>query len=67
MRWLVLWAIGGMGGGAAGVLELPDHHMLLLQFDQAGMLRLEHAMRPEGTSYGDALRRFATPAEASAP
>jgi hypothetical protein len=62
VRWLVLWLIGGRGGGAAGAFELPDHHMLILRFDQAGILRrAEHALRPEGTSYGAFLRQWATP------
>lgn len=62
VRWVVLWLIGGRGGAAAGAFELPDHHMLILRFDQAGILRrAEHALRPEGTSYGTFLRQWATP------
>lgn len=62
VRWIVLWLVGGPGGGAGGVLELPEHHMLLLQFGPDGVLRrTEHARRPDGVSYGAFLRRWAAP------
>lgn len=60
VRMVVLWVLAGAGRAAGGVLELPEHHLLLLRFDAAGVLRrIEHAARPPGVSYGDVLRGWA--------
>jgi len=60
VQWLLVWVVGGAGRGAIGGMELPVHHMLLLQFDAAGILqRAEHAERPPGVGYGAFLRSWA--------
>ena len=59
VRWMLFWAAGGYGGGAAGLADLPDHHMVLAQGAPDGVVRrLTHAERPLGEGYGDFLRRW---------
>jgi hypothetical protein len=60
VQWLLLWMVAGAGRAATGGMELPVHHMLLLQFGAAGILqRAEHAERPAGVGYGAFLRTWA--------
>lgn len=64
-RWdmrqgVLLWAAGGMSGGAtaggAGMTDIPKHYLLLLQVDGTGqLLRFERTVRPLMQSLPDFL------------
>jgi len=56
----LLWAAGGGYSGAVGVLDVPTHYMLLLQFDLNDRVsRAERCVRPALTRYGTFLREWA--------
>lgn len=55
-KMLVFWAIGGQGGGDAGVCDIPRHHVLLVQFDETDRVaRVGVTVRRSGEHLGDHL------------
>lgn len=49
---ILFWATGGGYTGAAGALDIPKHHVLLIQFDEQDIVqRFEHAIRPLHKSF----------------
>jgi hypothetical protein len=60
MRWGVLvWAVGGYGVGYAGITDIPTHHLLLMEFDDAWRLRRsERVVREERTPYSECLLQW---------
>ena len=56
----LLWILAGGMRAAAGVIDVPTHYMLLVQFDEKGMVsRAERCVRPAMASYGAFLREWA--------
>jgi hypothetical protein len=57
VNMLLFWA---MTGGANALTEVSTHHLLLIQFDAAGVvLRAERTTRPGDASFGAFLRSWA--------
>jgi outer membrane protein assembly factor BamE (lipoprotein component of BamABCDE complex) len=53
---VLLWAVGGYGGGTGGIADIPKQYHLLIQFDEQGRVqRFERAVRPLTQSYIDFL------------
>jgi outer membrane protein assembly factor BamE (lipoprotein component of BamABCDE complex) len=38
-RGVLLWAVGGPYVGHAGITDIPAHHVLIIEFDDAGRVR----------------------------
>ena len=56
---ILIWAVGAYYSGAAGMLDIPKHYMLLIQLDdQDRVQRFERAVRPPYKSYGDFLKEW---------
>ncbi|MFN9078392.1 MAG: hypothetical protein ACK5WX_13310 [bacterium] len=53
---ILIWAVGGYTVGAAGITDIPAHHLLIMEFDESWTLRrYEHATRDLMKSYPDFL------------
>ncbi len=56
----ILWMLAGRGAGAAGLMDVPTHYLLLIQLDAAGVVRrAERCIRPLQQDYGSFLRAWA--------
>jgi hypothetical protein len=62
---ILIWAIGAHYSGAAGISDIPSHHMLLVRFDdQDRVQHFERAVRPPFKSYGDFLKEWIADSDA---
>ncbi len=58
-RGILFWAVGGGYSGAAGITEIPNQHVLLIQLDrQDRVRRFESVVRPPLKSYGDFIKEW---------
>jgi outer membrane protein assembly factor BamE (lipoprotein component of BamABCDE complex) len=56
---VLFWAVGGGYSGAAGLADIPSHHVLLIQFDRRDRVRrFESVVRPPLKPYGDFLKEW---------
>lgn len=57
---VLIWAVGGGYSGAAGVTDLLERNVFLIEFDDSDYVRrFEKSERPIFQSYGDFLREWA--------
>lgn len=58
-KGVLIWAVGGGYSGAAGVENIEQRQMLLIQFDaKDSVKRFEKVTRPAFTPYGDFLKQW---------
>ncbi len=56
----VLWVLAGHLAAAAGVVDVPTHYLLLVELDEAGIVRrAERCIRPLYEEFGAFLRAWA--------
>lgn len=56
---ILIWAVGGGYSGAAGISDIPQRYILLIQFDdQDRVQHFERAVRPSDKSYGGFLKEW---------
>ena len=56
---ILIWAVGGYGGGAMGAEDIPKRYVLLILFDGNDRVeRFERAVRPASVSYGKFIERW---------
>lgn len=56
----VLLLLAGPLTAAAALVDVPTHHLLLIEFDEAGVVRrAERCIRPLHRGFGDFLRAWA--------
>ena len=67
VNWAILWMIGAETGGAAGTLDIPPRHqMLLIQFDEGGhVLRTDRTEVPSDTNLQEFLKTWAEQGQAN--
>jgi outer membrane protein assembly factor BamE (lipoprotein component of BamABCDE complex) len=59
VKWGVLWIVP-VPNGTGGLIEVPTHEMLLIQFDQSGRVqRADHTVRPRDVEFGEFLKNWA--------
>ena len=60
VHWKVLWFAAAPYAAAGGLVDLPTHYALLIQFDATGhVLRAERCVRPSLTEFGTFLTEWA--------
>ena len=68
VKWAMLWLVGAYSGMAGGVVDLPTHHMLLIQFDENDRVkRVGQVDRPNSEAYGKFLVDWANGAQDGKP
>lgn len=57
LRWgILIWAVGGPYSGAAGIVDVPTHHLLIMEFDEAWRVRrFEHTTHDSLQPYWEFL------------
>ncbi len=56
---ILFWAVGAYYSGAMGMMEIPKHYLLLIQFnEQDRIVRFDRVVRPLTQSYSDFLQAW---------
>ncbi len=56
---ILFWAVGGYGGGAGGMTDIPKRYHLLIQFDEQDRVQhFERSVRALTQSYADFLKEW---------
>ena len=56
---ILFWAVGAHYTGGAGMIDIPKHYLLLIQFDEQYLVqRFERTVRPLSQSYIEFLKEW---------